>query len=44
MEYSDCLNSCMTCDYTGYEWAKDKVSNECVCPQCQSEDYYIIEE
>jgi Zn finger protein HypA/HybF involved in hydrogenase expression len=41
---SENLNQCMTCDFTGNEWAEHPQTKECVCPVCLSTDYYIIEE
>jgi Zn finger protein HypA/HybF involved in hydrogenase expression len=43
-EISEYLNECLTCDYVSYEWLKHPISNDCVCPSCESTDYYIIDE
>lgn len=37
---TDELNICMSCDYASYEYYTDD-KNDCVCPNCKSEDYYI---
>jgi Zn finger protein HypA/HybF involved in hydrogenase expression len=44
IEISEYLNQCLTCDYVSYEWLKHPISSDCVCPSCESTDYYIIDE
>jgi len=39
---SDELNKCESCDFVSDFYANYK--GECVCPQCMSTDYYIVED
>lgn len=41
-EYTDVLNECKTCDFVAdFYW---NYQGECVCPQCKSVDYYILDD
>jgi len=40
--YTDVLNECKTCDFVADFYSNQE--GECVCPQCNSTDYYILDE
>ena len=40
--YTDELNQCLSCDFVADFYKNYK--GECVCPQCNSTDYYILNE
>jgi len=40
--YTDVLNECRSCDFVADFYSNQE--GECVCPQCNSTDYYILDE